>query len=222
MPLGADVEPGLARQGRVVLSATGLVAVESAVAGPDGGGGEDEVEIEDPHLLLRGGRARDLDVPDQQAASRAEDAAGLFEEPGLLVWRDEHEGVEAGERREGRIEEFEVGGVHDDFQEGLAGGFGEFTGAEIDGNDLLAFHLRDDAFAATTEIEDEAFGGESGDGRVLSVIAVNLIGGEAGAVRLGRGRRGEEQGEKIRARHLKMDTAGGWLEFRRIASGGRR
>ncbi|MCK7541225.1 MAG: hypothetical protein MZV63_65235 [Marinilabiliales bacterium] len=138
------------------------LADADAVAGVDLLAGQTDVEgIHD--LRLFGRRlVREHGVPDEEAAAGPEHPVELGEDLGVIGRHDVHEGEEDGGRVERAVEESQRAGVHDDLEQRPAGGVLELLLDEVDGDDLPALELADDALAPAPDVEDEPLGREIG------------------------------------------------------------
>jgi len=128
-----------------------------AVAGVDLLPWQSDVErVEDIKLTRVSLPGGEHGVPDEEPAAWLENAMDLLKDLGMVGRRDVHECEENGGRSEDAVQELEVSGVHDDLEQGFTRGLFELPLAEIDGDDLGALELADDALTSAPDIEDKA------------------------------------------------------------------
>jgi hypothetical protein len=111
----------------------------------------------------------------------------FLEDLGVVGRRDIHEREEHGGRIERPVQEPEVPGVHDDLEQGFAGGLQEFVLAQVDGDDLRALELADDPLPSTPDVQDEALGLKIGYGDLELGVHDRLLG--FGTLLRGQGKR---------------------------------
>ena len=85
-----------------------------------------------------------------------------------------------------------VAGVHDDLEQGPGGGVLELLLEEVDGDDLPALELADDALAPAPDVEDQPLGREIGHGDLELGMDDELR--QAGTLLGGHDERGDEKG----------------------------